>query len=492
MSTEEVINVSKEDGYSDRQVVTVHPNLLALASAYTPGSEAEKALVRKIDRRIVPCIWILYTMSYLDRANIGNAKTGGLQADFNLTSTQYSVVLLVFFISYVLFEIPSNLLLTRIRPSLYLSGLCVIWGGVAAAMAATSNWQQLAGVRFALGVIEAGFAPGVAFYLSSWYKRYELASRFSIYYTATAVSGAFSGLLAGVITQHLNGERGLQGWQWLFLIEGVASSFVGLWTWFIMPDYPSTTKWLSEEEQILAAQRLAHDGLANTVGAQGHMGHYEAIKAVFSDWRVYLFIFIFMLVTGSQTIQYFVPTLVGALGWTSWDGQYHTIPVYACAFVFILGFAFTSDQFENKPLFISMAAGLGTICFIATVASTNHTVQYVFLVFGFGSVYAIAPLTLTWVANIICFPAEKRAVAIALVNALGNSASIYGVFLWPATDAPRYIPGFTATTVWVFTMCVLAQIMAYLFKKYPLVAPNPEEVVAQELEKQRRLATSNI
>jgi hypothetical protein len=107
-------------------------------------------------------------------------------------------------------------------------------------------------------------------------------------------------------------------------------------------------------------------------------------------------------------------------------------------------------------------------------------------------VYAIAPLTLTWVANIICFPAEKRAVAIALVNALGNSASIYGVFLWPATDAPRYIPGFTATTVWVFTMCVLAQIMAYLFKKYPLVAPNPEEVVAQELEKQRRLATSNI
>jgi MFS family permease len=124
-------------------------------------------------------------------------------------------------ISYVIFEVPSNLVIGRLRPSLYLSALCVIWGGVAALMAAASNWQQLTGIRFALGVIEAGFAPGVAFYLSSWYKRYELASRFSIYYTATAISGAFSGLLAGVITQYLDGRRGLQGWQWLFLIEGV-------------------------------------------------------------------------------------------------------------------------------------------------------------------------------------------------------------------------------------------------------------------------------
>lgn len=157
-------------------------------------------------------------MSYLDRANIGNAKTGGLEADFNLTSDQYSICLLVFFISYVIFEIPSNLLIARIRPSVYLSVLCVLWGGVAALMGVCRNWQQLAAVRFCLGILEAGFAPGVAFYLSSWYKKNELATRFSIYYTATAVSGAFSGLLAGVITQYLNGARGLAGWQWLFII----------------------------------------------------------------------------------------------------------------------------------------------------------------------------------------------------------------------------------------------------------------------------------
>lgn len=350
---------------------------------------------------------------------------------------------MVFFISYVIFEIPSNLLIARVRPSLYLSGLCVIWGGVAALMAACRNYQQLAAVRFCLGVCEAGFAPGVAFYLSSWYKRYELSKRFAIYYTATAVSGAFSGLLAGIITQYLNGARGLAGWQWLFIIEGVGSSALGMVTWFFMPDYPATTKWLTDDERILAAQRLAYDGLGAAQGAEGHIGEWQAVKMVFRDWRSWILVVIYMLVTGSQTIQYFVPTLVAQLGYTGYDAQYHTIPLYASAFVFILAFSFASDYYQNKHHFIAAAGIFGGCMFILTVAITNNTAQYITLIFAFGAVYALPPLVLIWVPNIIVAPAQKRAVAIALVNALGNSASIYGVFLWPANNAPRYIPGFS-------------------------------------------------
>jgi MFS family permease len=207
--------------------------ILALASQYVPGSREEKALLRKIDMRLIvsavdltqcaltdkskPCVWLLFVMGYLDKANIGNAKTAGLATDFNLTSNQYSVILLVFFVSYVLFEVPSNLLIARARPSLYLSGIAVLWGIIAACMAATQNWQQLAGVRLVLGFVESGFAPGVAFYLSSWYRRYELASRFAVYYTAVAVSGGCSGLIAGLVTQHLDGARGIAGWRWLFV-----------------------------------------------------------------------------------------------------------------------------------------------------------------------------------------------------------------------------------------------------------------------------------
>ena len=168
-----------------------------------------------------------------------------------------------------------------------------------------------------------------AFYLSSWYKRYELASRFAIYYTATAVAGAFSGLLAGLITKNLDGTRGLSGWQWLFvstssgilrivannqLIEGVASSALGFFTWMILPDWPSTTKGLTDAERLIASQRLAYDGMASTQGATEQLGHWEACKVCFRDWKVWVMVVmvsIFFCYQGQNLIS------VHALHWCS-------------------------------------------------------------------------------------------------------------------------------------------------------------------------------
>jgi hypothetical protein len=145
-------------------------------------------------------------------------------------------------------------------------------------------------------------STGVAYFLSSWYKKYEVARRFSIYYTATAVSGAFSGLLAGVITKHLDGARGISGWRWLFIIEGAGATFCGLWAWMILPDYPSTTKFFTPEERLLAAQRLAYDGLANAQGAEGHIGEWAACKLMFKDFRVWVFVVLVCLASDFASI----------------------------------------------------------------------------------------------------------------------------------------------------------------------------------------------
>ncbi|KAL5513452.1 hypothetical protein ACEPAH_3851 [Sanghuangporus vaninii] len=456
---------------------------------YQSGSEAEKKLLRKIDLHIVPTLWVLYTLSYLDRANIGNAKSGGMEEDLNLSSTQYSVILLVFFISYLIFEVPSNMLLSRIRPSIYLSLICFAWGAVAACMAAGKNYSQIAAIRFCLGIIEAAFAPGVAFYLSSWYKVHELARRFSIYYTATAISGAFSGLLAGVIIDNLNGSRGLAGWRWLLLIEGVASSFAGCFTWIVLPDWPATTRWLSQEERDLAIARLKSDGIASS-GSEGSTqpSHTEALKSAFKDWRTWGLSFMYMLATGSQTIQYFVPTLVGQLGYSGYMLQYMTIPIYAVALVGIVAFSFISDWRQERGHYITIAASVAFVSFIITVAVNNDKVKYAFLCFAVGAVYAVCPLTLLWVSKVIPHPAEKRGVAIAVVNSLGNSASIYGSFLWPSKDAPRYVPGFSTTIAFLGLLAISAQVFRYYTIKYPYVAlddrterdtiaaPEPEKV----------------
>ncbi|KAF9039615.1 MFS general substrate transporter [Hymenopellis radicata] len=393
-------------------------------------------------------------MSYLDRANIGNAKSGG--------SGEHAL------------DTPA--------PSYFLSTLCFVWGGVAACMAAATNYQALAGIRFCLGVVEAGFAPGIAFYLSSWYKRHELAKRYSIYYTATAVSGAFSGLLAGVITDHLALARGIEGWQWLLIIEGVGSSFVACFTWYILriglrPPHGL----LPRNEYFIAVQRLAYDGIGGVSGKDAQYAeptHGEALKMAITDWRTWCLSVMYMLATGSQTIQYFIPTLVGQLGYTGYSKQFMTIPIYAVALVFILFFCFLSDIRQERGNYVTITSFIAGISFIVCVSVSNEHVKYAFLCFAVGGVYACCPLTLLWVSGIIDHPAEKRAVAIALVNGLGNSASIYGTFLWPSTTGPRYVQGFATTTAFVLLLGILAQILKLALKKYPSQALHYEAKTA--------------
>ncbi|EXK43693.1 hypothetical protein FOMG_02626 [Fusarium oxysporum f. sp. melonis 26406] len=139
---------------------------------YVPGTEEEKKLVRKIDLFILPMMWVMYLLSYMDRTNIGNAKIAGMDKDLNLDSNKYSIVLVVFFVGYVVFEVPSNMILTRTRPSRYLPGIIIL-----------------------MGVLESGFAPGVLLLLSSWYKSEEQSKRFAVYISAAILSGAFGGLL---------------------------------------------------------------------------------------------------------------------------------------------------------------------------------------------------------------------------------------------------------------------------------------------------------
>ncbi|KAI1265869.1 putative nicotinamide mononucleotide permease [Xylariaceae sp. FL1019] len=454
-----------------------------LTANWTEGSDAEKKLVRKLDWRILPCTWVLYLLGYLDRANIGNAKTGGLEDDFGLTDNQYSIIVLIFFVSYLIFEVPANMILTRVKPSVFLPGLGLVWGTFATLMAATTNWSQLVGLRFLLGFAEAGFAPGCAFYLSSWYRKYELSTRYALLYTSVPLAGAFSGLLAGVITEYADGAGGLAGWRWLFIIEGLLSIVASILIYFLMPNYPSNSKrFLKEDETILACHRLVVDGIALTQGAgEERISHWQVFKMTVSDWRVWCQCFLFVLITGAQTMQYFIPTLVKSFGWSGHSGQYHTIPFYAAALFYVVGCCYLSDKFKTKWQFVCGLATVGAVLFIAVVTSYNLTVQYVLSIFAFGTIYGCSPLIKTWVADVIPQPAAKRAVAIALINAIGNASSIYSTWLWPDKDAPRYVVGFAVTTSWLGAVAIGAPIFAYFFRKHPAQRTEQNETLAREL-----------
>ncbi|KAK7214671.1 hypothetical protein V2G26_002674 [Clonostachys chloroleuca] len=177
------------------------------------SEDAKKKALRKIDIRLIPMLAFLYLISFLDRANIGNAKIEGLMEDLKLDGTKYNIALSIFFVPYILLEVPSNTLLLKFkRPSTYLAILVTTWGVVITLTGIVQNFAGLVVCRLLLGVFEAGFFPGAVYLISRWYLPHESQVRIALFYTASALAGAFSGLLAFGISK-LNGLGKLEGWR---------------------------------------------------------------------------------------------------------------------------------------------------------------------------------------------------------------------------------------------------------------------------------------
>lgn len=274
---------------------------------------------------------------------------------------------------------------------------------------------------------------------------------------------------------------------------------------FILPDFPTSTtsKFLTEEERILACNRLAFEGIGLTQGAHEKVGEWKAFKMVCADWRTWALCLLFALGTGSQTIQYFIPSLVKSFGWEGNTAQCkkacslhdsskitdihpdYTIPSYAFAVVCILTSCFLADHLKSIWPVLAGLSGFGFIFFIATTLVSDGMTRYALAIFAFGPIYGCSPLIKTWISHTLGHPAEKRAVAIALINALGNGSSIYGSFLWPKGNGPQYLIGFGTTTAWMGSLCVGTLVCAWLFEKYPSIKLDSTAVMASQLRSER-------
>ncbi|KAJ5749374.1 vitamin H transporter [Penicillium nucicola] len=410
------------------------------------SAEEERALVRKIDLTLLPTIWIMYLLSYMDRTNIGNAKVSGMEIDLNLTSNQYSTALVVFFVGYVIFEVPSNLVLSRSRPSIFLPAIMVTWGALTCMMAAIKEFKHLVALRVIIGCVEAGFAPGVLLVLSSWYKRTEQSKRFGVYISAAILSGAFGGVLAAVIVDNLEGVHGIRGWRWLFIVEGAATIGVALISLFILPDFPATSRRLSIREREIAVARLATENVTAITEDSERLTNWQAIVISVKDWSTWAFTIGYMVIVGSSTLSYFYPTLVkGLFGHASTEQvNFLTVPIYDVAFVCTGITAYFSDNIPQwRGLVIAMWLICSLACSIAVCAVYNFTVRYVLLVLMAAGLWATNGGTLAYASSAFAGMNPKvRGVSLALVNALGNLAQVYGSYLFPDSDGPKYLMGF--------------------------------------------------
>lgn len=398
-----------------------------------------KQLLRKIDIRLLPPLAFLYLLSYLDKNALSQAKLSGLEKSLRMKGTEFNTATSIYFVGYIIFQPLSNGLLTRLRPSLYLPLAGVLWGIISASQASCQTYASLVVARFFLGVAEAPIFPGCLFLLSSWYTRKELAHRFAWFFAGNQLANAFGGLIAAGILKNLNGSLGLVAWRWLFIIEGCITVAIAFICIAILPDYPSTTRWLTEEEKSYASWRLMEDtGDDDKAGA---ITAWQGFILMIKDKRIYMFLLLQHCGNLVQTFTFFFPSIVKTLGYSSVVTLLITAPIWVAAFLVSLAVTYTSGRYGNRTYHIM---GLMAVACIGNIImiSTNNTAARFFAMFllpiGASSCFQII---VTFVASSFPRPFEKRASVVAWGSVLGNSASVYGAYMYPNSSGPRYLEG---------------------------------------------------
>ncbi|KAF1916725.1 putative MFS transporter [Ampelomyces quisqualis] len=395
---------------------------------------AEIALVKKIDLYMLPILWLMYFLNFLDRNAIVNGKLNGLDKDLNLKGTEYNTCVSIFFVGYLLGQVPSNLLLTRVKPAIYMSGWMMAWAIVSTCMAFVQNYQGMIATRFLLGVVEAPFYPGGIYMISIFYKRKETAARMSIFYTGNLLASSFSGLIAAGVFAGLDGARGLEGWRWLFLIQGLITVAAAVLAAFMLPNAPLQTRWLTPEERQLAHNRIFED----TTEKQDKVSTLKGLGAACSDYRMWIFALMQNMHLSANGFKNFLPTVVKTLGFSTTITLVLTCPPYLIAGVMSVLVSWSSGRFNERTWHITVSKAIAIVGFIVGTASLNIGARYFAMVLFVGATYGVNNISLAWAAGVLGQTDEKKAATVAIVNTLGNLSFVYTPYLWPDSDSPRF------------------------------------------------------
>ncbi|EME39120.1 hypothetical protein DOTSEDRAFT_56611 [Dothistroma septosporum NZE10] len=399
----------------------------------------DKKLLRKLDQKLIPWLTLLYLVSFLDRTNIGNAKIDGLLTDLHMTDGQYQAVLSLFFVSYAGFEPLTNILLKRLRPSIFIPTIITLWGICMVGMGLVHDFSGLAAARFFLGVAEAGLFPGVTYYLSCWYKRSEFGIRTAIFFSAAAVAGSFGGLLAAGIAQ-MRGVGGKPGWAWIFILEGLATVLIGIVSYWMVHDFPDDAKFLSPDDRARVLRRLKADGQASAEKENFKMAYFwESVK----DWKTWAFAVIYMGCDGPlYAFSLFLPTIIRTAnpGISSTKANLLSVPPYAAAALLTITIGWYADRTRRRGWCNIGVSFLGIVGFAMLLGSQSPWVKYAGTFLGALGIYPCIANTISWAANNV-EGVYKRGVTLGFVIGWGNLNGVVSSNLYPSSAGPHYSYG---------------------------------------------------
>lgn len=381
----------------------------------------ERALVRKITWKIIPFVFILYVISYLDRANIGYAALQ-MNKELALTSEAFGLVSGIFFIGYFAFEVPSNVALNRFGARVWIARILLTWGAISVACGFVQNAAQLYALRFLLGVAEAGFFPGIIVYLTYWFRQKELATTVALFTAAIPVSYIIGAPLSTWIMDNVH-WLGWSGWRWMLVLEGIPAVIGGVVCFLYLTDRPQDAKWLAPAEKawLLAEQEKDRKGRPAAV--------HLSLKNTICNRRVlYLSFIYFVYQCGSLGTGYWMPQIIKSFSSTlshTEVGLIATIP-YIVATAVMVYWSRSSDRRNERRLHSAIPLGVAAIAMLATGLVADPYMAITMISLSLAGLYAFkSPF---WALPTLFLSRESASVSIAIINSIGNLGGFVGPF----------------------------------------------------------------
>ena len=379
----------------------------------TAAGPSEDSVYARINLRIVPVILFAYVLAFLDRINVGYAQLQ-MKQDLGFSDAVYGLGAGIFFVTYFIFEVPSNLLLEKIGARLSFLRIMVLWGLCSAAtMFVVEPWHFYT-IRLLLGVFEAGFFPGVILYLTYWYPSHRRARVTGLFMFGVPVTGMLGGPISGMIMGGMDGLHGLHGWQWVFLLEGVPTAFVGVLVYLLLSNTPDDAGWLSAAEKGVVRRVMDDDHRGGAPSA-----HHGKLRAALADPRTFVLAFIyFAWACAVYSFTFWLPTMIKELGVASMASiGWYTVAPYACGGLGVLLLSWSSDRYMERRWHVAAALVLGSLALYATTFlghafwPTMLTLCVAaFFIFGGVVFWSIPPTYLS---------REAAATGIAVISSLG-------------------------------------------------------------------------
>jgi ACS family tartrate transporter-like MFS transporter len=401
----------------------------------------ERRVVAKISWRLLPYLFLLYVIAYLDRINVGVAHLQ-ITRDLPIGESAWGLGMGLFFPGYFLFEVPSNLILARVGARVWIARIMIVWGLVSAAMVFVRGEWSFFVLRFLLGVAEAGFFPGILFYLTRWFRQKDRARAVALFMTAGTITGVIGNPISGSLLE-MDGAAGLKGWQWLFLLEGLPAVILGISVLFLLTERPESATWLSDEERDWLTRELRSEQADKEQGAG-----LSLVQTLTQPRVLILAAIYFLIASGGYGFELWLPEIVKSV---SGAGNFHvtllTAIPYLVATVVMVAVAHHSDRTGERrrhvaiPAFVA-AAGFGAAAFLG-----NPVLALVALSLAWAGAKALqAPF---WALPPAFLSGTRAAAGMALINSVGNLGGLAGPWIMGALrkSTQSYSTGLVASAI---------------------------------------------